>query len=106
MLPQRSDMAKRKQKRFTEQSIERLNYDHSAAPPSGRMEIEDEVCPGLVLRVTPRGGKSFSVIYKVPGEGGANLSGRLLTGTQPRTTWGPTPPLGLKEAREQARKII
>jgi integrase len=70
------------------------------------MEIEDELCPGLVLRVTPRGVKSFSVIYKVPGEGGTNVSGRLIVGSQHRITLGSTPPLGLKAAREQARKIL
>src|SRR5258708_6721748 len=100
-------MARRRlQKRFTEQSIARLNYNPAAAPPSGRMEIEDEVCPGLLLRVTPRGVKSFSVIYKVPGEGGTSANGRLIVGSQHRITLGSTPPLELKEAREQARKII
>jgi hypothetical protein len=33
------------QKRFTPQGIGGLKYDPAAAPPSGRMEIEDEVCP-------------------------------------------------------------
>lgn len=100
-------MARRRlQKRFTEQGIERLNYDPAVAPLSGRMEIEDEVCPGLLLRVTPRGVKSFSVIYKVPGEGGTNANGRLIVGSQHRITLGSTPPLELKAAREQARKII
>jgi integrase len=100
-------MARRRlQKRLTEQGIERLNYDPAAAPPSGRMEIEDEVCPGLLLRVTSRGVKSFSVIYKVPGEGGTNGNGRLIVGSQHRITLGSTPPLELKQAREQARKII
>jgi len=93
-------------KRFTDQSIERLNYDRRKAPPSGGMEIRDDVVRGLLLRVTPRDVKSFSVIYKVPGEGGVSRSGRLLTGKQHRITLGTTPPLGLKEAREQARKII
>jgi integrase len=93
-------------KRFTDQSIERLNYDRRKAPPSGSMEIRDDVVRGLLLRVTPRSVKSFSVIYKVPGEGGVSRSGRLLTGRQHRITLGTTPPLGLKEAREQARKII
>ena len=97
---------RRLQKRFTEQGIERLNYDPAVAPPSGRMEIEDAVCPGLLLRVTPRGVKSFSVIYKVPGEGGTNANGRLIVGSQHRITLGSTPPLQLKAAREQARKII
>jgi integrase len=95
-----------KQKRFTPQAIERLNYDRRKAPPSGKMEIRDDVVRGLLLRVTPRGVKSFSVIYKVPGEGGVSRSGRLLTGKQHRITLGRTPPLELKEAREQARKII
>jgi len=97
---------KARKKRFTEQGIERLRYDPAMAPPSGRMEIEDEVCPGLVLRVTPRGVKSFSVIYKVPGEGGTSDVGRLLTGKQHRITLGPTPPLDLKTARERTRKIV
>ena len=39
-------MARRRlQKRFTEQGIERLNYDPAVAPPSGRMEIEDDGLP-------------------------------------------------------------
>jgi hypothetical protein len=36
-----------KQKRFTEQSIERLNYDRRKAPPSGNMEIRDDVVRGF-----------------------------------------------------------
>jgi integrase len=96
----------RNRRRFTEQGVERLRYDPAAAPPSGRMEIEDEVCPGLLLRVTPRGAKSFSVIYKVPGEGGVSPTGRLLAGSQRRITLGATPPLALADARQQARDII
>lgn len=93
-------------KRFNPQWIERINYDPAAAPPSGRMEIEDEACPGLLLRVTPRGAKSFSVIYKVPGEGGVSPTGRLRVGKQHRITLGATPPLDLSKAREQARAIL
>ena len=59
----------RRKKRFTEQGVERLNYDQKVAPRNGRLEIADELCPGLILRVTPKGAKSFSVIYKVPGGG-------------------------------------
>jgi integrase len=96
----------RKQKRFTDQSVQRLRYDAAVAPPSGRMEIEDEICPGLLLRVTPRGAKSFSVIYKVPGEGGVSPNGRFKAGIQHRITLGSTPPLELKAARNQARAIL
>jgi integrase len=91
---------------FNPQWIERLRYDPAKAPPSGRMEIEDAHCPGLLLRVTPRGVKSFSVIYRVPGEGGVNASGRLLAGQQHRITLGPTPPLTLTDAREKAREHL
>jgi Arm DNA-binding domain len=93
-------------KRLTQQGVDRLRYDKAAAPPSGRIEIEDEACPGLLLRITPRNVKTFSVIYRVVGEGGTSLSGRLLTGKQHRITLGSTPPLGLTEARRQAREII
>jgi integrase len=51
---------------------------------SGRIEIEDEACPGLLFRVTPRNVKSFSVIYRVLGEGGTSPKGRLLAGKQDR----------------------
>jgi integrase len=96
----------RRKKRFTEQGVQRLNYDPKVAPRNGRLEIADELCPGLILRVTPKGAKSFSVIYKVPGEGGVTPAGRLLAGKQHRITLGSTPPLDLKSARERAREIL
>lgn len=58
-------------RRFTDQMLERMR-----PPTKGRLELGDEVVPGLVVRVTPRGVKSFSVIYKVPGEGGVSAAGR------------------------------
>jgi site-specific recombinase XerD len=93
-------------KRLTQQGVDRLRYDKGAAPPSGRIEIEDEACPGLLLRITPRNVKSFSVIYRVVGEGGTSPTGRLLAGKQHRITLGGTPPLELTDARRQARDII
>ena len=93
-------------KRLTPQGVERLRYDPAAAPPSGRIEIEDEACPGLLLRITPRNVKSYSVIYRVVGEGGTSPTGRLLAGKQHRITLGGTPPLELTDARRQARDII
>src|SRR4051812_379918 len=67
-LPGGAEMKTLNRKRFTQQGVDRLRYDKAAAPPSGRIEIEDEACPGLLLRVTPRNLKSFSVIYRVIGE--------------------------------------
>ena len=54
-------------RRFTEQMVERLR-----PPEAGRVELGDEICPGLLLRVTERGVRSFSVIYK--GRGRAFLT--------------------------------
>ena len=89
-LPGGAEMKSLNRKRFTQQGIERLRYDKAAAPPSGRIEIEDEACPGLLLRVTQRNTKSFSVIYRVLGEGGTSPKGRLLAGKQHRATLGAT----------------
>jgi len=94
-------MAAANKRRFTEQMLERLR-----PPTRGRIELGDEVVPGLVLRVTTSGVKSFSVIYKVPGEGGVSESGRLLAGKQHRVTLGQYPALGLAQAREQARELL
>lgn len=88
-------------RRFTEQMVERLRQ-----PIDGRVELGDEVCPGLLLRVTQRGVRSFSVIYKVVGEGGVSKTGRLLKGKQHRITLGQWPAVGLVEARQRAREVI
>ena len=87
-------------KRFTEQMLERLS-----PPKAGRLEISDEVCPGLAVRVMASGRKTFSFSYKVPGEGGVSPSGRLLTGQQHRVTLGRHPIMTLVEARSQARDL-
>ncbi len=57
-------------------------------PGTGRIELGDEVCPGPLLRITERGVRSFSVIYKIVGEGGVSASGRLLIGKQHWITLG------------------
>jgi hypothetical protein len=59
-----------------------------------------------MLRITPRNVKTFSVIYRVVGEGGTSSTGRLLAGKQHRITLGATPPLELTNARRLAREII
>jgi hypothetical protein len=41
-------------RRFTDQMLDRLN-----PPKAGRLELADDVFPGLVLRVTPSGAKTF-----------------------------------------------
>lgn len=88
-------------KRFTEQMLEKLR-----PPPSGRLEIADELCPGLVLRVTAHGVRTLAAIYRVSGEGGVSDGGRVLAGKQHRITLGRWPALKLTDARDRTREIL
>lgn len=75
-------------------------------PKTGRREIADALAPGLVMRITSRGVKTWSVIYKVPGEGGFTREGRALRGTQHRYTLGQFPTVGVADARRKAREFM
>ncbi len=94
-------MARGAKKAFTEEGVARLS-----APRGGRREIGDAVQRGLVLRIGETGVKSWSVIYKVPGERGVSPTGRPLKGTQKRITIGQYPAIGVAAAREEAGRII
>ena len=52
------------------------------------MEFTDSLAPGLVLRVARGGAKSWSLKYKVPGEGGVTSTGRMKKGRSHRLTLG------------------
>jgi integrase len=82
--------------RLTEIGVKRL-----AADPTKRLEIHDELAPGLMLRVTESGNKSWSVLYRVAGQGPGGARGALR-----RMTLGGYPLLDLRTAREQARSVI
>jgi integrase len=62
-------------------------------PPDGRLEFADELCPGLHLRITCRGKKTFSAMVRV--------NGRLQ-----RRTIGRYPLVSLAEARERTRGML
>jgi integrase len=81
-------MAKRTSKALTEIGIKRL----TKALPGKRKEVSDALAPGLVLRVTDRGVKSFSVYYRWKGK-------------NTRLTLGPWPGLAVDEARVRAREV-
>jgi integrase len=67
--------------------------EKAKANPHSRREIPDGLLAGLYLIVQPTGSKSWAVRYR--------------RGTRSRKhTLGPYPALGLKEAREQARKAL
>lgn len=64
------------------------------AEPGQRLELWDERTPGLHLRVTDRGVKTWVVRYRTP------------DGRQPRLAIGKVPAFGLKDARDRAGEIL
>ena len=76
-------------KRLTEIAVQRLAPD-----PKKRLEIFDQLALGLVLRVTPSGKKTWSMMYRVAG---ADVDGKR--GPLRRHTLGSFPLLDLKAAR-------
>jgi integrase len=94
-------MARGQKKAFTEEGVAKMS-----APRGTRREIGDAIQRGLVLRIGETGVKSWSVIYKVPGERGVSPTGRPLKGSQKRITIGQYPMLGVAAAREEASRII
>lgn len=72
---------------FTVRTVERLK------PSSSRVEYFDPTVPGLALRITPTGAKSWCLLYR--------HRGRLR-----RMTLGSTAVIGLAKARERARDLL
>ena len=64
------------------------------APDVGRLEIADERCPGLTLRVTSAGVKSWSFRFRDPKSGAVT-----------RATIGRYPDLSLSNARDRASDL-
>lgn len=77
-------------KRLTAAAVDKL-----APPASGRIERWDALVPGLGLRVTDKGVKSWTLLYRVPGDG-----------RKRRMTLGRYPALGLTDARQAARDAL
>ena len=64
------------------------------ADPGTRLELWDERVPGLHLRVTDRGVKTWVIRYRNP------------SGQQPRLSLGEMPAFTLKDARERAAEVL
>ena len=90
-------------RRLQDQKIKALK-----APATGRAEYKDTLVPGLMLRHTAKGAKSFCLVYKVPGEhpDGPGKTGRPRVGKSHRMTLGTYPQLSLADARTQARLLL
>lgn len=83
-------------KKLTEMAVSKL------APEAGRrLEVFDTLTPGLALRITESGKKSWSVMYRVAGRGEGGNRGGLR-----RMTLGAYPLIDLKAAREKARAAL
>src|ERR1700680_1788230 len=67
--------------------------ENAKSPTQGRIEYWDAALPGFGLRVTEKGAKSWTVLYRV--------HGRLR-----RATLGGYPVLSLADARDRAREIL
>ena len=74
--------------RLTTVGVERLK-----PPAKGRADYADAVLPGLHLRVTEKGRKSWSVVYR-------------MNGRQHRMTLGAYPKVDLNDARDAAREAL
>lgn len=84
-------MPRRPQKRtnLTERAVKAAK-----APANGRLELADGLVDRLVLRVTPKGVKTWSVLYQSP-----------VTGKQERFTIGKHPGVSLQVARQAAKGV-
>ena len=74
--------------KLTAAAVERIK-----PPKTGRVEYWDTLLPGLGLRVTDKGNKSWTLLYRVHGK-------------QRRLTPGRYPLLGLADARQAARDAL
>jgi len=86
---------KSKATRLSPQTVEAFK-----APDEGRrLEINDTGCAGLRLRISSAGAKTWSVVYRVRGEGPDGKS----RGAPRRASLGPYPLIDLNAARDMAR---
>ncbi len=81
-------MPKRTAKQLTEPGIEKM----AKAKPGQRREVYDKLAPGLALRVTDRGTKTWAVHYRYGGK-------------HQRITLGEWPSLRLEDARDEVRNV-
>ena len=83
-------------KKLTEVAVQKF-----APVADKRLEVFDTLTPGLALRVSEKGHKSWSVMYRVAGRGERGNRGPLR-----RMTLGGYPLIDLKGAREKARSAL
>jgi len=68
--------------------------------------VFDGSVPGLAVRLSARGGASWTLLLRVSGEGGMNQHGRHLQGKRIRVSLGEYPAVSLLTARARANVLI
>lgn len=86
------------QLRLTDKSVENFPKPPKGAP---RAEVTDKLTPGLMLRVTDQGTKTWSVRYRIAGGGPEGTRGK-----PKQMTLGTYPLLSLSDARTQAAEKL
>lgn len=71
------------------------------APPGKRVEVADTIIREMRIRVSDKGSKNWSLLYRVAGAGENNNRGPMK-----RMTLGPYPLISLEQAREKAREAL
>jgi hypothetical protein len=80
---------------YQRKRLTQLMVDRARLPEGGRLEIADELCPGLVLRVQPTGPR-WCVFWKERGADGKKRQQKRVT----------LPYMQLAEARDRARTLL
>lgn len=82
--------------RLTDKRVDKLT-----APAGRRVEIADTIVRELRIRVSDKGAKSWSLLYRVAGAGDGETRGPMK-----RMTLGAYPLVSLEKAREKAREAL
>lgn len=74
-------------------------------PPQKRIDLIDGPVPGLMLRIGP-GGATWSLRFRVVGEGGITSRGHKKKGNKMRVTLGEYPVISIEAARAKANQYL
>lgn len=96
LLPAKYPRGLSVQLRLTEKNVAKIE-----PPKEGRIEVSDALFPGLTLRVSDSGKKTWTLLYRVEGACEGKLKGKLR-----RMTLGPYPLHDLEAARQKAREAL
>src|ERR1700733_10738074 len=89
-------------KRLTDTAIRAI----IAKPRTRRVDLADGAVPGLALRIGRTRGATWSLLFRVVGEGGVTDRGHELKGGKRRISLGSYPEVSLEAARAAASQCL